>query len=89
LQVLGQSLTRLAERQDYSPEQKYDVLSSWSSVLNEIASSRFTLIVPSIGARLNLNTMVSNGAAVGNVNVVHCWGVMNENRDLYSPALVS
>lgn len=89
LQVLGQSLTRLAERQDYSPEQKYEVLSSWSSVLNEIASSRFTLIVPSIGARLNLNTMVSSGAVGGNVNVVHCWGVMNENRDLYSPALVS
>lgn len=89
LQVLGQSLTRLADRQDYSPEQKYDVLSNWSSLLNEIASSRFTLIVPSIGARLNLNTMVSSGAVGGNVNVVHCWGVMNENRDLYSPALVS
>ncbi len=89
LQVLGQSLTRLSERQGYSPEQKYEVLSNWSSVLNEIASSRFTLIVPSIGARLNLNTMVSSGAAGGNVNVVHCWGVMNENRDLYSPALVS
>ena len=89
LQVLGQSLTRLSERQDFSPEQKYDVLSNWSSVLNEIASSRFTLIVPSIGARLNLNTMVSSGPPGGNVNVVHCWGVMNENRDLYSLALVS
>ncbi len=89
LQVLGQSLTRHSERQDYSPEEKYAVLSNWSSVLNEIASSRFTLIVPSIGARLNLNTMVSSGPPGGNVNVVHCWGVLSESRDLYSSAVVS
>lgn len=89
LQVLGQSIRRFSEREGYSPEQKYDILSNWSSVLNEISASRFTLIVPSIGARLNLSTMVSSGAAGGNVNEVHCWGVMNENRDLYSPASVS
>lgn len=89
LQVLGQSIRRFSEREGYSPAQKYDILSNWSSVLNEISASRFTLIVPSIGARLNLNTMVSSGVAGGNVNEVHCWGVMNENRDLHSPALVS
>ena len=89
LDVLGQSLTRLSEREGYSPQQKCDVLSNWSAVLNEISGSRFTLIVPSIGARLNLNTMVSNGPAAGNVTAVHCWGVLNENRDIYSHAKVS
>ena len=89
LHVLGQSLARLSEREAYSPQQKCDVLSNWASVLNEISGSRFTLIVPSIGARVNLNTMVRNGPAAGNVTAVHCWGVMNENGDLYSPASVS
>lgn len=82
LQVLGQSISRLSEREQYSPSQKCDSFNEWANALNDLAASRFTITVPSIGARINLTTMISSGGEEGSVINVLCWGIRNEKGDL-------
>jgi hypothetical protein len=89
LQVLGQSLSRLLEREQFTPEQKCDQFNEWSAALNDISASRFTITVPSIGARINLTTMISSGSDEGGVANVHCWGIRNEKGDLAYLAEIS
>lgn len=89
LQVLGQSISRLAEREQYSPSQQCDSFNEWANALNELAASRFTITVPSIGARINLTTMISSGGEEGSVANVHCWGIRNEKGDLAYMAEIS
>lgn len=89
LQVLGQSLSRLLEREQFTPAQKCDQFNEWSAALNDISASRFTITVPSIGARINLTTMVSSGADDGGVSDVRCWGIRNEKGDLAYLAEIS
>jgi hypothetical protein len=89
LQVLGQSISRLSEREQYSPSQKCDSFNEWANALNDLAASRFTITVPSIGARINLTTMISSGGEEGSVVNVHCWGIRNEKGDLAYLAEIS
>ena len=89
LQVLGQSLSRLLEREQITPAQKCDKFNEWSAALNDLSASRFTITVPSIGARINLNTMVSSGSDDGSVANVHCWGIRDEKGDLAYLAEIS
>ena len=89
LQVLGQSISRLSDREQYSPSQKCDSFNEWANALNELAASRFTITVPSIGARINLTTMISSGGEEGSVVNVHCWGIRNEKGDLAYLAEIS
>lgn len=89
LQILGQSLSRLLERELLTPSQKCDQFNEWSTVLNDLSASRFTITVPSIGARINLNTMVSSGSDDGSVTNVNCWGIRNEKGDLAYLAEIS
>lgn len=89
LQVLGQSLSRLLEREQFTPEQKCDQFNEWSAALNDISASRFTITVPSIGARINLTTMISSGSDEGGVANVQCWGIRNEKGDLAYLAEIS
>jgi hypothetical protein len=89
LQVLGQSLSRLADRSDFSSQEKNNLFNEWASAMNEISASRYTLTVPSLGARINLTTMVSSGSDDGTVTAVHCWGIRNEKGDLAYLAEIS
>ncbi len=89
LQVLGQSLSRLLEREHFTPSQKCDKFNEWSAALNDLSASRFTITVPSVGARINLNTMVSSGSDDGSVTNVSCWGIRNEKGDLAYLAEIS
>jgi len=89
LQVLGQSLSRHLEREQFTPAQKCDKFNEWSAALNDLSASRFTITVPSIGARINLNTMVSSGSDDGSVASVHCWGIRDEKGDLAYLAEIS
>lgn len=85
---LGLTLVNYWKQQGHTEKERHEKLVHWAKSLNELADSRYNLLVPSLGEPIDRSRM-SCAASVTAIREVLCWQVRNPAGANFSLAEVA